>query len=69
MRPAEDRELSGVQKLANRVLELAETGVADEVEDEWDAELRAGIRAYDAGQSRTRSAGQVFRDLDSKLSS
>ena len=54
---------------SSRVLELAETGVSDEVEDERDAELRAGIRAYEAGQSRTRSAGEVFRDLDSKLSS
>ena len=67
----EARNLPDDQKLtlANRVLELTETAVADDVEDEWDSELRARIQAYDAGRSQTRSAGEVFNDLDSKLSS
>ena len=55
--------------LANRVLELSEAGVADDAENVWDSELRARIQAYDAGRSQTRSAGKVFKDLDSKLSS
>jgi hypothetical protein len=67
----EARNLPDDQKLtlANRVLELTETAVADDVEDAWDSELRARIQAYDAGRSQTRSAGEMFNDLDSKLSS
>jgi hypothetical protein len=67
----EARNLPQDQKLtlANRVLELTETAITDDVEDEWDSELRARIQAYDAGRSQTRSAGEVFKDLDSKLSS
>jgi hypothetical protein len=67
----EARNLPHDQKLtlANRVLELTETTIADEVEDEWDSELRAGIQAYDAGHSQTRPAGEVLKDRDSKLSS
>ena len=67
----EARNLPDDQKLtlANRVLELTETAVADDVEDARDSELRARIQAYDAGRSQTRSAGEVFNDLDSKLSS
>ena len=53
--------------LANRVLELSEAGVADDAENAWDSELRARIQAYDAGRSLTRSAGDVFQRLDSKL--
>jgi hypothetical protein len=67
----EARNLPQDQKLtlANRVLELTETAITEDVEDEWDSELRARIQAYDAGRSQTRSAGEVIRDLDSKLSS
>ena len=55
--------------LANRVLELSEAGIADDAEDAWDSELCARIQAYDAGRSSTRSAGDVFQRLDSKLGS
>ena len=55
--------------LANRVLELSEAGNSDDAEDAWDSELRARIQAYDAGRSPTRSAGDVFERLDSKLGS
>ena len=67
----EARNLPDDQKLtlANRVLELAEKAMADDVEDEWDSELRARIQAYDEGRSQTKSARAVFQDLDSKLSS
>jgi hypothetical protein len=67
----EARNLPQDQKLtlANRVLELAEQETTDDVEDEWDSELLARIQAYDAGRSQTRSAGDVFQDLDSKLRS
>jgi hypothetical protein len=67
----EARNLPDDQKLtlANRVLELAEQTMTDDVEDEWDSELRARIRAYDEGRSQTKSAGEVFQNLDSKLPS
>ena len=67
----EARGLPQDQKLtlANRVLELAEPTIGDDVEAEWDSELRARVQAYDAGRSQTRSAAAVFQDLDSKLSS
>lgn len=67
----EARNLPDDQKLtlANRVLELAEHAMTDDVEDEWDSELRARIQAYDEGRSQTKSAGEVFQNLDSKLSS
>ena len=67
----EARNLPDDQKLtlADRVLELAEQAMVDDVEDEWDSELRAIILAYDEGRSQTKSAGEVFQDLNSKLSS
>ena len=67
----EARNLPDDQKLtlANRLLELAEQAMTDDVEDEWDSELRARIQAYDEGRSQTKSAGQVFQNLDSKLTS
>ena len=67
----EARNLPDDQKLMldNRVLELVEQAMTDDVEDEWDSELRARIQAYDEGRSQTKSAGEVFQNLDSKLSS
>ena len=67
----EARDLPQDEKLtlANRVLELAEPAIADDVKEAWDSELRARIQAYDAGRSQTKSAAAVFRDLDAKLPS
>lgn len=67
----EARNLPDDQKLtlANRVLELAEQAMTDDVEDEWDSELRARIQAYDEGRSQTKPAGKVFQNLDAKFSS
>ena len=59
----EDEKLA----LANRVLALAEPVETDEVHNAWDMELRDRIRSYDEGNSSTRTASDVFRDLDSKL--
>ena len=59
----EDEKLA----LANRVLALAEPVETDAVHKAWDMELRERIRSYDAGDSPTRTASEVFRDLDSKL--
>ena len=53
--------------LANRVLALAEPVETDEVHKAWDMELRDRIRSYDEGNSPTRAASDVFRDLDSHL--
>ena len=55
--------------LANRVLELTEPAITDDVDNAWDSELRARIQAYDEGRSQTKSAAEVFQDLDATLSS
>lgn len=60
---AEDEKLA----LANRLLALAEPAETDEVQKAWDMELRDRIRSYDEGNSPSRAARDVFRDLDSKL--
>ena len=59
----EDEKLA----LANRLLALAEPVETDEVHKAWDMELRERIRSFDAGNSPSRAASAVFRDLDSKL--
>lgn len=53
--------------LANRVLALAEPVETESVRNRWDIEIRDRIRSYDDGNSSTRLAGEVFRDLDAKL--
>ena len=67
----EARDLPEDQRLAlaKRVLELTEPPITTEVDDARDTELRARIRAYDEGKSRTRPAGEVYRDVDAKLPS
>ncbi|TVR51001.1 MAG: hypothetical protein EA426_20435 [Spirochaetaceae bacterium] len=55
--------------LANRVLGLTEPASADDVENACDSELRARIQAHDEGRSQTKSAAEIFQDLDAKLPS
>ena len=59
----EDEKLA----LANRVLALAEPIETEAVRAKWDLEIRDRIMSFDDGNSPTRAAGDVFRDLDSKL--
>ena len=60
----EDQKLT----LAYRLLTSGEPPITDEIEQEWDVAIRDRIRRYDEGQTLTRSASEVFSDLDQKLS-
>lgn len=54
--------------LVSRLLETAEPTVSDEVEESWDNEIRERIARYDQGLSSSRPAGEVFAELDRRLS-
>jgi hypothetical protein len=59
----EDQKLT----LACRLLTSGEPPITEEIEQEWDVTIRERIRRYDEGKALTRSAGEVFSDLDQKL--
>ena len=59
----EDQKLT----LAYRLLSSDEPPVTEEIEQEWDVAIRERIQRYDQGEARTRSAGEVFLDLDRRL--
>ena len=59
----EDQKLT----LAYRLLSADEPPVTEEIEQEWDVAIRERIQRYDQGEARTRSAGEVFLDLDRRL--
>ena len=59
----EDQKLT----LAYRLLASDEPPVTEEIEQEWDVVIRERIQCYDQGEDRTRSAGEVFLDLDRRL--
>lgn len=54
--------------LANRILASSEPQPTEEVEREWDVSIRDRIQRYDQGAARCRPAGDVFSELDRKLS-
>ena len=60
----EDQKLT----LAYRLLTSGEPPITDEIEKEWDVVIRDRIHRYDEGKALTRSASEVFLDLDQKLS-
>ena len=60
---AEDQRLT----LAHRLLVSSEPPTSEEVEQAWDAEIRERIARYDRGEARTRSASDVFFNLDRRL--
>ena len=53
--------------LAHRLLSSVEPVPNPQVEAAWDAEIRERIRRYDAGETRTIPAKEVFRELDERL--
>lgn len=59
----EDQRLT----LANRILALSEPYAKGEVGKAWDAEIRDRIARYDRGELKSRSATEVFSDLDRLL--
>ncbi|MDF7822386.1 addiction module protein [Pontiellaceae bacterium B12227] len=51
-----------------RILEQSDAGMdAAEVEREWDQVVRERIARYDAGQTRSCPAAEVFAELDKRL--
>lgn len=59
----EDQKLT----LAYRLLTSGEPPTTDEIEQKWDVAIRDRIHHYDEGELLTRSAGEVFSDVDQKL--
>jgi hypothetical protein len=59
----EDQKLT----LVNRLLASNEPSPNSKIDKEWDVAIRDRIKAYDKGTVNTRSAGEVFSDLDKKL--
>jgi hypothetical protein len=60
----EDQKLT----LANRILASREPAVTEETKLEWDLVIRERIKRYDNGEIHSRPAGDVFSDLDRKIS-
>jgi hypothetical protein len=60
----EDQKLT----LANRILASREPAATEETKREWDLAIRERIKRYDDGKARSRPAGDVFSDLDQKIS-
>jgi len=59
----EDQKLT----LANRILASSEPPVTEETELEWDLFIRERILHYDQGKAHSRSASDVFSDLDNTI--
>jgi hypothetical protein len=59
----EDQRLT----LVHRLLTIEEPVPSDELKQAWDVEIRDRIARYDRGEIGTRSAGEVFSDLDQRL--
>ena len=59
----EDQKLT----LAYRLLASGEPPVTEEIEQEWDVLLRERIQRYDQDSAPSRSAGDVFSDIDRRL--
>lgn len=63
IRLPEDQRLT----LVNRLLMLSEPHISDDNTHAWDLEIRDRIDRYDQGETHSRSAGEVFSDLDRRL--
>ena len=54
--------------LAHKLLTVSEPHLSDDVVTAWDVEIRNRIERYDRGETRSRTASEVFKDLDDRLS-
>ena len=54
--------------LAHKLLTVSEPHLSDDVVTAWDVEIRNRIERYDRGETRLRTASEVFKDLDDRLS-
>ena len=59
----EDQRLT----LANRILMLNEPNASEDVSSAWDTTIKDRIARYDRGEINSRSACEVFADLDRRL--
>jgi len=53
--------------LAHQLLMLGEPQFSKDIENSWDFEIRDRIARYDRGEIQTRSAKDVFSDIDRRL--
>lgn len=65
LRLPEDQRLA----LAHKLLTVGEPGFSEDVRQVWDLEIRERITRYDRGESTSRPANDVFRDIDKRLNS
>lgn len=59
----EDQRLT----LAHKLLTASEPHFSDDVLAAWDIEIRNRIERYDRGEAHSRTASEVFKDLDDRL--
>jgi putative addiction module component (TIGR02574 family) len=59
----EDQRLA----LASRILSSVEPAVNADAEAAWDMEIRERIHRYDAGETKSIPAIQVFKELDKRF--
>ena len=64
MRLPEDQRFT----LARKLLTVSEPHMSDHVKAAWDVEIRYRIQRYDRGETCSRTASEVFNDLDDRLS-
>jgi len=53
--------------LAHKLLIVGEPHQSDDVMTAWDIEIRSRIERYDSGKAQSRTASEVFKDLDDRL--
>lgn len=64
---AEHLPLTQRLTLAHRLLASSEPSQSSGVDEAWDVVIRERILRYDQGQAQTRSASEVFSELDAQL--
>lgn len=53
--------------LAHKLLVVGEPHQSGDVLAAWDVEIRRRIERYDNGETKSRTASEVFKDLDDRL--
>jgi len=64
---AEHLPLTQRLTLAHRLLTLSEPSQSSGVDEAWDEIIRERIMRYDQGQAQTKTASEVFSELDDQL--
>ena len=53
--------------LAHKLLTVSEPHLSDDAMTAWDVEIQNHIERYDRGEAHSRTASEVFKDLDDRL--